>query len=622
MCGIAGVLWARPGTAAAEGLVTRMLARQAHRGPDDQGVATLRDRDGREVGAIGNVRLAILDPSPDGHQPMVDPVTGNVLVFNGELYNHEDVRRELEDGHPWQSRSDTETLLRAYRAWGPACLDRLRGMFAVALWDSARQELWCARDRLGIKPFYCWAGPEAFVFASEVGPLLAAGLTPRRVDATGLASYVRFGSVAEPFTLLADVRSLPAGDWARVAAGRIVERRAYWRPEVPADRSPRASEEDVGRELERAVKEHLVSDVPVASLLSGGVDSSAVTALAARAARGRIATFTLGFRERTHDESAVAEAIARHLGTEHRTVLLDPVQVAERVPRAVAALDQPSIDGINTWLIAGAVAEAGFKVVLSGLGGDELFGGYPSFRWVGRAARLSPWARVVPPRLLARLAGGGGRGGRAAALLAPGRDLSSRYEQVRALWSDEELHELGTSHTARLAAWDCAGVDPASAISLLELSGYMRSTLLRDSDVMSMAHSLELRVPLLDHRLVQTCLDARAAAHPWRAAPKAVLRRLAARWVPAALLDQPKRGFALPMDAWMRGPLRRFVDEGLLALRSAGLLPGVTALERRFGAGQLPWARLWQFVVLGHWLTAHSLGQDAACNGAAGGRVA
>ncbi|MCO5168006.1 MAG: asparagine synthase (glutamine-hydrolyzing) [Planctomycetes bacterium] len=600
MCGIAGALVRsgaappRPPRAAVEAAVTRLQ----HRGPDDRGVVDLPGA----AGAIGNTRLAIQDTSRAGHQPMGDEA-GNWVVLNGELYNHLEVREALGGAEGWRSRSDTETLLRAYAAWGRGCLDRLRGMFAFVLWDARAGELWCARDRLGIKPLYFVALPWGFAFASEVRALVAAGLVQPRLDRIGLASYARFGAVSDPRTLLEGVRSLPAGDWLRVVDGRVVEQQAYWRPRLPlAGVRPQETPATVEAHLRRAVREHLAGDVPVASFLSGGLDSALVTTLAARHAAEPIRAFTFGFAEAGFDESVAAARIAARCGAVHTRVVLDAAEVAREVPRALDAMDLPTADGVNTFVIAGAAARAGVKVALSGLGGDELFGGYPSFRLVPGAARWSPLLGRLPRRALALAGGGGGRGARAAALMRPGASLAERYEQVRALWSDAELLDLGLEPSVPSASWAADEAEPAGAVSLLELSGYMRNTLLRDADVMSMARSIELRVPLLDHELVQACLDARVAG-PARGRPKAALVELSRGLLPPDALARPKRGFALPMDAWMRGPLRSLVAEGVTLLTARGVLAGAPGdLLRRFERGRLPWARLWQFVVLGHWL--------------------
>ena len=603
VCGIAGVLSRAP-VHELEPALHRMLAVLRHRGPDDSGCEAAAAGDGGAV-VLGSTRLAIQDTSAAGHQPMLDPETGNWIVLNGEIYNHLEVRPAL-GGAPWRSRSDTETFLRAWAAWGESCLDRLKGMFAVAIWDRSRRSLWCARDRFGIKPFYYWTGPGHFVFASEVRALLASALVPRRICGRGLAGFVRFGSVPDPETLIDGVQSLRPGEWMRVRGGRVTETRTYWRA-GPLDRllgAPADAVDEVRERLERSVREHLLSDVPVAAFLSGGVDSTVVTALAAAAAPRPLQTFTVGFAERELDESARARAVAARCGTDHREVRLSDAEAASLAPEAVGALDLPSADGVNTYVVSRAVARDGVKVVLSGLGGDELFGGYRTFRLLALAERWSPLLGVVPAPLRRRAARGGS-GERAAEMTARGAPLALRYESLRAFWSRREMESMGLDPTVGYAAEDPGpAAPPSTRISVLELGGYLRSTLLRDADAMSMAHSLELRVPFLDHELVEACLRHQAAARqPWRGY-KALLRRAARDVLPAGVADGGKRGFVLPMDRWMRGPLRPFVDDGLAALRASRALPAVDThvLVRRFESRHLPWARLWEMAVLGHWL--------------------
>ena len=312
MCGIAGVSFSpsqdvnRLATALA-----RMNASMAHRGPDDDGDALICDRDSVPRCLLANRRLAILDLSSAGHQPMWDRVTGNCIVLNGEIYNHLEIRRELSAPiGGWKSTSDTETILQAYAHWGIHCVNRLRGMFAFAIWDATEGMLWCARDRLGIKPIYFFESEGLILFASEVTALLSSGLIPRRIDPRGLAGFVRFGSIPEPFTLVRGVFSLRGGHVLRLRQGVIEEISPYWRPIVSG--SPAGTDSwgesstQLRAELERAVREHLVSDVPVASFLSGGLDSSIITALAAQYSRDPLRTFTVGFRERKYDESQSA----------------------------------------------------------------------------------------------------------------------------------------------------------------------------------------------------------------------------------------------------------------------------------------------------------------------------
>jgi len=608
MCAIAGVV-ARAPAEELEPPLHRMLEAMRHRGPDDSGCeAVCAGDDGAVV--LGSTRLAIQDTSPAGHQPMLDPETGNWILLNGEIYNHLDLRPTL-GGVRWRSRCDTETVLKSYAKWGESCLERLKGMFALAIWDRAGRSLWCARDRLGIKPFYYSADAGRFVFASEVRALLASGLVARRIDRRGLAGYVRFGSVPDPLTLVDGVHSLRAGQWMRVRGGRVTETRTYWTA-GPVDRllgAPAANvEKDLRERLEVSIREHLLADVPVASFLSSGLDSTVVTALAASAVPRALRTFTVGFAERELDESAAARAVAVRLRTDHREVRISDGEAAALAPEAVRALDLPSADGLNTYVVSQAVARQGVKVVLSGLGGDELFGGYPSFRQLALADRWSPLLGLVPARVRRR-ARRGGSGERAAEMTARGVSLVERYESLRAFWSRRELESMGLDPAIGLGAEDPGPALPAATrISALELGGYMRSTLLRDADAMSMAHSLELRVPLLDHELVLSCLRNGAAGRPWRGY-KALLKRAAGDVLPAGTGRGGKRGFVLPMDRWMRGALGPFVADGLAALDGSGILPAVEtrALLRRFESRRLPWARPWALAVLGHWMERQRL---------------
>ena len=353
MCGIVGILSANHAARAFEAAIDRMTVSLRHRGPDDHGFETLSSRDGRRSSVfLGNTRLAILDLTKAGHQPMRDPVTGNCIVLNGEIYNHLEVRQALGDRvGPWLSGTDTETVLKAYAAWGPDCVQQLRGMFAVAIWDADGGFLWCARDRFGIKPFYYQMKDGLFIFASEVRALLASGLVNRRLDQDGMAGFVRFGSIPEPLSLIDGVASLPAAHWMRVRAGNIEQVRQYWCP----GSTPSGSKTDdttLREHLEQAVGEHLLSDVPVACFLSGGIDSSITTALAARASGKRICTFTVGFEDAGLDESRYAQSVADMYNTDHQLILLSDDEVSGLVPQAVSAMDLPSADGLNTYIVS------------------------------------------------------------------------------------------------------------------------------------------------------------------------------------------------------------------------------------------------------------------------------
>jgi asparagine synthase (glutamine-hydrolysing) len=570
-----------------------------HRGPDSQGSAWVHANAAQEGGAwIANTRLAILDLSPAGSQPMYDRATGNCIVLNGEIYNHLEIRQELAGQlDQWNSSSDTETVLRAYAVWGAECVHRLHGMFALAIFDAARNVLWCARDRLGIKPFYFWRGSPGVVFASEVRAILGSGCVRPTCDQTGLAHFIRFGSLSEPYTMFEDIESLPAGCWMEIRAGEVAATKRFWHPgTLGEDYDHSTPHVVIRRHLERAVREHLLSDVPVASLLSGGIDSSIMTALAAQQSSRPIRTFTVGFADHSLDESEFARAVAKQYATEHHEVRLSDEEVIASVPAAVAAMDLPSADGVNTYIVAKAVADSGTKVVLSGLGGDELFGGYRSFRMLPLAHRWASLLGLIPGFVRGFLPGGK----RSVELTSAGASFRDRYLALRSFWSLQELQAMGIS--GRWQEEPFAGpageVSLPTAVSQLELGHYMRNVLLRDADTMSMAHSVEMRVPFLDSELVEYCLRAGVVRRH-----KELLQQATRDLLPVATYTRRKQGFELPMDAWMRGPLRGFVREGIIKLREAGLLPQVdlSRLQTDFEVRRLSWARLWQMVVLGHW---------------------
>jgi asparagine synthase (glutamine-hydrolysing) len=370
---------------------------------------------------------------------------------------------------------------------------------------------------------------------------------------------------------------------------------------------------EIRAQLERAVHEHLISDVPVACFLSGGIDSSIVTGLAAKTLGDRLQTFTLGFHETISDESQYADAVARKHGTTHHLVRLSHDQVAAQLPVAVGAMDSPTMDGANTFIISKAVADSGFKVVLSGLGGDELFGGYPSFARAVWAERWASSLGLVPRPLRAAAVGGGNRGQRVAELLDRDAPLSARYACLRSLWSRNELTRMGLADAPDWGDAVDGDAPLASQVSVLELSGYMRSVLLRDSDVLSMAHGLELRVPFLDHVLVETCLKYGVADQDGSIFNKAWLLKAAGDLLPPGIADRPKQGFVLPMAEWIRGPLQGFVGEGLAIIDHFEVLRRVKTakLLADFERGRLRWSRVWQFVVLGHWLKNNLTGQQA-----------
>lgn len=629
MCGISGFF--HPQQELAKSGVNAMTAAQTHRGPDDQGIETFPTPGG--FLALGQRRLAILDLSPAGHQPMLHPESGNWIVFNGEIYNYPTLRRELEaSGTRFRSHCDTEAILHAYARWGSAGFDRLHGMFALALYDRAQQTLILARDPLGIKPLYYAVTGDGFAFASELRALTASGLLDREMDRRALAGLLAYGAVQQPLTLYQNARLLEPGTGLRVDLSQPLSRqptpepRRFWSFPTPQPAPTYPDAVDAVRTLlNEAVRSHLLSDVPVGVFLSSGLDSSAIATLSAAASAG-IHTFTVGLDGHpAQDEGPIAAETARQLGVTHHAIALTEADVLIQTRRYLASLDQPTMDGLNTFIIAGAVRECGYKVALSGLGGDELFGGYPSFRQIPRLARWLRWAAVLPAPL--RRAGADllfsthskAQRRKARELATTPPTLPSLYFRRRRLFSDQELTNFGFS-TADLglnAAWlppesrpemDLAGLDPEAVISILESRFYMGNTLLRDADVFGMAHGLEIRVPLLDRALLDTvyALPGRWRTPRGRQNKPLLADAMAHEPRLSAIQHLPKRGFSLPQAAWMAGPLREEFEHRLTVLAAAGLVdPGAVQqvwqdfLVDRTGP---TWSRAWLLGGLGAWL--------------------
>lgn len=627
MCGICG-WWEERGSAPVAPLAS-MLRQMTPRGPDDEGSIRLTPQSGGVL-QMGARRLSIQDLSPAGHQPMQDPATGCWLVFNGEIFNFPELRRELEArGHQFRSQGDTEVLLASYCEWGEACLERFRGMFAFALWDPARQTLLVARDRLGIKPLYYVALPGRFVFASELRTVLASGLVSRELDPTGLDSFLKFGAVQEPVTMVRGVRLLPAGSLLRWKDGAFrIER--YWElpsAALPLNGDPRVRAEkleELRAELDTAVRMRLVSDVPLGVFLSGGLDSTMVAAIAARHS-SRVKTFTVTFAEEQFAEGRKAQKVARLLGTEHHEITVSESDLITALPAAISAMDQPTVDGINTFFVSRVTKQAGVTVALSGLGGDEQFAGYRSFRLVPRMEwlqdRLPPWTRRAAGSALRPLLRSSDRGQKMSLWLR-GEDafphpfyvsrLLLSPPQVARVLRPERMLEIRFDEYAEDMARQRSVIaqhDPVNRVSCLELLVYLRNTLLRDTDSMSMANSLEVRVPLLDHRVTELAM---LLPGPWKLdgrQRKPLLVSAAGKALPPSILHQPKRGFEFPWSHWLRGELRESVETALAepgpVLGAALEWPAVRRIWGEFLDGRRHWSRVWMFYVLREWAAQH-----------------
>jgi len=562
-----------------------------HRGPDSSGEWT--SPDGRCW--LGNTRLAIVDLSPTGAQPMTDPATGNVIAVNGEIYNHRALRAQLGPNVDWKGTSDTETLLQGYARWGRDVVDHLKGMFAFAIYDAARDEVFFARDRLGIKPLYYTTDVNGFRAASEVRVLFADG--PNGINGPSISGYLQWGACPERNLLYSNIRVLPAGHAMTIARQGEMKTWRYW----PSRKAFVSSTDNLLRSvrdlIDQAVDEHLLSDVPVASFLSGGIDSSIVTAVAAQKLEKKLQTFSVGFDLAEFDETAIAQEIAERYRTDHHRIQLSEEEVIQSVTEAVEKLDLPSVDAINTYIVSRAVAAHGVKVALSGLGGDELFGGYPSFRDVPRLKLIAGLPRPLR-RMLGSVAGLGDR----LADLPSQAGAGELARWRRRFFTDDMIHRAGLPGAPSLFECPVELPDDYARVSWAELTGYMRRMLLRDADQMSMAVSLELRVPFLDHELVEYVLGLPETAKKRFPGPKGLLVEACKDLLPPSVYRRPKAGFVLPMKIWMLGPLASFVEEGLRETVSRRLLPQawVNEISGAFQRGRLHWTRVWSIVVLGH----------------------
>lgn len=599
---------------------------QAHRGPDDEGAAIVPSAS-IWVG-LGQRRLAIIDVSPSGHQPMEDPETGSLIVFNGEIYNFIELRRELEEqGHQFRTGTDTEVILKGYAVWGIDCVKRLRGIFAFGLWDSARQSLLLARDQLGVKPLYVWQGDNRLIFASEVRALLATELVPRLLDTDGCLSYLAYGSVQEPFTLIRGIRSLPPGHWMQWRDGSVQMER-YWRippPQAVQPVSPERLHAELGERLSDAVTAQLISDVPLGAFLSGGIDSTAIVALMQKGATGKVGTFSIVFEESAYDERVYSRLAARRLGTRHTELLLTGKMVRDRLDAALDSFDLPSTDGLNTWFVSGAAREAGLTVALSGVGGDELFGGYEGYRKALKAERYGQMIHALPHFLRSFLAGSLERCctsetlRKAAALLTTTRHP---YFLTRRLFSDRQIEHLLSRDTLWASPWEsqalasieneAAGYDPVNRASAFELQTYMLSTLLRDTDQMSMAHALEVRVPLIDHKLVEFLFTLPGRCKLETGQPKPLLTRPLKDLLPSECVHRPKMGFELPFKTWLMESLheeiRKSFCEGTSRDEAWPFDPsGLRELNDQFLGGRISWSRVWSIFILRQWMKRHGV---------------
>jgi len=622
MCGIAGFL-ASSLPNETERYIRILQTALQHRGKDDQGVYLSPQRDI----ALIHTRLAILDLSQNGHQPMHIADQRYWITFNGEIYNFIELREQLKnEGETFFSNTDTEVILKLYARYGERCLEFLRGMFAFAIWDDREKVCFMARDPFGIKPLYYWCHGKTLIFASELRAIMALGIIPKQLSPIGLYTYLTNGSVSEPWTIIDGVKSLEAGSSLRWQDGKIHHQK-YWKINFPSviygDHSVAPSYAPTAAKLSleviattrgalfNSVKHHLIGDVPIGIFLSGGIDSTALVAIARQMQGNELRTYSLAFKEEAWNEGAIAKQVADHFGTSHTEYLLTDDLSQDLLPEYWRSLDQPTIDGFNTFCISQIAHQQGMKVVLSGLGSDELFGGYGTFRQVPRM--VDQRQNVAFLKAIAKVVGNGleqlaqsPKYRRFGAFLSKENSIQNAYNLVRGVFSTWEAYQLVQFYLGEDIGEQIKNeivtflsgenqsfqefLTPQDEVSYLELSRYMRNQLLRDSDVMSMKWGLELRVPFVDRDLFTAISQIPASM---RLHKNKQLLTQAIPEIPEYIINRQKRGFTIPFVQW--------IDKDWLKGTMDIKIPSHIPLPPQ------QWYRRWSLVVLQNWLQALSL---------------
>jgi len=626
MCGIAGIVVQKRAPAFAD-VVRRMCVALVHRGPDSQDVVDLGNC------ALGNTRLAIVDLSERGRMPMCNEERNVWISYNGECYNADEFRPLLEArGYRLRSSTDTEVVLHLYEEFGEQCVVKLRGMFAFAIWDAREKKLLLARDRLGIKPLYFSASSEKILFGSEIKALLASELLPRKVDPAGIRAFLQLGHMPPPWSAVAGVKPLQPGSIAVWQNGRF-RTDSYWEvPQVANGRSAHPCmlpHEQLREILLESSRLQLMSDVPIALFLSGGVDSAVLGSLMRTADVGPLTALTIGFEDRPFDESETSRQTAQQLGITHEVVRLDPSRVAANIDDAVLAMDQPTVDGLNTYWISRLASEAGFRVALSGQGGDELFGGYDSLVWFDRFTQVAKYLRFLPAAVGPRMFDHQAlpfRWRKLSYLIGADDPFVASQLAVRLLFLDHDVASLlspglaiskkpleATSFISTVAEKSIGEL--SDRIAFVDFRAHLEARLLRDGDAMSMAHSLEIRPVLLDHKVVEFVMSLPARL---RLQKKKLLLDATRECMPAglysALITRPKRTFTFPFDRWISQNLRHEIEgtfsSGRLNATAVLNANRVQDLWRRYLAnpGSVGWSRIWSIFVLAKWCETMKIG--------------
>lgn len=614
MCGIAGIL-DFDNKHNNKNVVSRITESISHRGPDATGYLE------KENIVLGHKRLSIIDLSERANQPMSDDSNRFHIIFNGEIYNFREVRSNIPE-YPYHTQGDTEVVLAAYSRLGSACLSHLAGMFAFAIWDSRKEELFIARDRLGVKPLYYCIANGAFLFASEIRALLASELVPNRINLNAVAGFLQFQSVGSPDTIISGIHSLVAGSYMIVNREGISFYK-YWNV-IPDNYdfdfgNEIAVKQKINKLLQKSVERRMVSDVPIGAFLSGGIDSSAVVGIMATVSKDPINTFTVGFNEIEFDESEYALIVAKKFNTKHQALIMKPASFLDELIPALDSMDTPSGDGVNSFVVAKAIRDMGIRVALSGIGGDELFAGYPIFKQYLQLMKYRKvWKSLKPLRHLISglIPDRNTRTDRYKQLLhSSSANIASFYPAFRQIVSPAMLEKCTTLVCGDMSSEYDLKQQPQilsidklpllSQVTVADYLGYTQHTLLKDMDQMSMARSLEVREPFFDHELVEFVLNVPDSLK-YPSYPKKLLVESLGDLIPPEIVHRKKKGFLFPWNTWMKNELRNFCETQMQAISQRDFIKGEQLLSywKRFlnNDTSVRWTEMWLFIVLEYWL--------------------
>ncbi len=622
MCGINGII-----DFSSQNNTHRVAAMNkalAHRGRNNEGI--WRDEVTNHI-TLGHKRLSIIDTSNAGKQPIHSHNGRYVMIFNGEIYNYKTLKKQLD--YPFKSNTDSEVILAAFSKWGIDCVKRLEGMFAFAIWDNLEKKLFLVRDRLGIKPLYYYRNKNRYIFSSEMRSLLASGVVPKKLDHHGLEDFLRYQTIHAPRTMIENVCVLLPAHYVEISKTEWIER-CYWQAHYTEQKigtTYKTIKKDIYERLNEAVEKRLIADVPFGAFLSGGIDSSIIVGLMSQMSNQKINTFCVSFEEEEFSEAKYARLVANKFGTEHHNIQLKPNDFLDIIPKALTAMDHPSGDGINTYIVSKVAKQNGIDMALSGMGGDELFAGYDLFtmlnkfnnnKWVGKLpiflkSNIGKLRQKYRPSVASDKFFG----------LLSQKDwkLDYTYPLIRQIFLDKRIKtflqkkEL-TENRVRTTLKNLAKqkgfkeLPFLSQISVAELFTYLQNVLLRDADQMSMAHTLEIRVPFLDHKLIEYVLQV-PDSFKYPHSPKKLLVDSVGDLLPTQVVNRQKMGFTLPWQIWLKNDLFSFCNERIesLASRSEFNQEEVIKVWKQFlhNDPRVSWARVWNLVVLENWLQEHQI---------------